>query len=233
MLIYGLLFALWFLFNVFLRARSPRGSVIRGFSLGVTAGSLAGNMWCTRVAAVFAGDCLKNHECGAWHHRILWLILAGAILFAVTSVLYMAKGMRKYEALFMVTIFQGSNILSNSLSALVVLQEMDGEPWWKVAGYFICIAGMMFGISILVEGENPCPKEDEEMVSICAMEEGLECERSERMSFANSSAKDKETILLNWKDGILNSLAIESQTRWTVFEDISTDVCLVRICNLK
>ena len=167
-------------------------------------------------------------------------------LFGVTNVLYIisyiahlsrrkrlhqlksaTKGMRKCEALFMVTIFRGSNILSNSLSALVVLQEMDSEAWWKVEGYFTCIAGMMFGISILVEGENPCPKEDEEMVLISAMEEGLECERSERMSFANSSAKDKETILLNWKDVILNSLAIESQTRWTVFEDISTDVCLV------
>ena len=89
-------------------------------------------------------------------------------------------------------------------------------------------------IGILVEGENACPKEDEEMVLIYSMEEGLECmERSERMSFANSSAKDKETIILNWKDGILNSLAIESQTRWTVSEDISTDVCLVWICNLK
>ena len=196
-LIYGILFALWFLLNVFLRARSPRGSVIRGFSLGVTAGSLAGNMWCTRVAAVFAGDCLKNHECSAWHHWILWLILAGAIFFAVTNVPYMAKGMRKYEALFMVTIFQGSNILSNSLSALVVLQEMDGEPWWKLAGYFICIAGMMFGISILVLGEEACPAEevDMDLRRIISIEEGFNCAESsesepEIMDFIHAVAKD-------------------------------------------
>ena len=104
-------------------------------------------------------------------------------------------------------------------SSILSLSTMVHRPWSR--------------IGILVEGENACPKEDEEMVLIYSMQEGLECERSERMSFANSSAKDKETIILNWKDGILNSLAIESQTRWTVSEDISTDVCLVWICNLK
>ena len=109
----------------------------------------------------------------------------------------MAKGMRKYEALFMVTIFQGSNILSNSLSALVVLQEMDGEPWWKLAGYFICIAGMMFGISILVLGEEACPAEevDMDLRRIISIEEGFNCAESsesepEIMDFIHAVAKD-------------------------------------------
>ncbi|CAJ1356591.1 unnamed protein product [Effrenium voratum] len=66
----------------------------------------------------------------------------------------MAKGMQKYEALFMVTVFQGSNILSNSLSALVVLGEMDGEPWWQYCGYLGCIFGMMSGLILLVRGEQ-------------------------------------------------------------------------------
>ena len=219
-LVYGILFALWFLFNVFLRARSPDRSLVRGFSLGATAGSLSGNMWCTRVAAVFAGDCLKNHECSAWHHWILWLILAGAIFFAVTNVSYMAKGMQQYEALFMVTIFQGFNILSNSLSALVVLQEMDSEAWWKVTGYLICIAGIMFGIGILVEGENACPKEDvdTELASITSLEEGLACE-AERMVFASSMYN--ETIR-NWTG------TDQSYQRYqNLSENKTTDDCLV------
>ncbi|CAK8997078.1 unnamed protein product [Durusdinium trenchii] len=155
--IYGTIFAMWFLLNVWIRARSPHGSVIRGFSLGATAGSLAGNMWCTRVAAALAADCVSG-DCAAWSHWIPWVVLAGAVFFAVANVPYMAKGMQKYEALFMVTVFQGSNILSNSLSALIVLQEMDGEPWWKLLGYSSCIMGMMFGLVILVHGEEaPCP----------------------------------------------------------------------------
>ena len=55
---------------------------------------------------------------------------------------------------FMVTVFQGSNILSNSLSALVVLGEMDGEPWWQYCGYLGCIFGMMSGLILLVRGEQ-------------------------------------------------------------------------------
>lgn len=53
-------FAGWFLVNVRVLGHYPHGSVIRGFSLGATAGSLAGNMWCTRVAAVFAADCFSG-----------------------------------------------------------------------------------------------------------------------------------------------------------------------------
>ena len=70
----------------------------------------------------------------------------------------MARGMRQYEALFMVTVFQGSNILSNSLSAVIVLEEMDGEPWWKLAGYFLCIGGMIMGLLVLTSGEEDLTK---------------------------------------------------------------------------
>ena len=66
----------------------------------------------------------------------------------------MARGMRQYEALFMVTVFQGSSILLNSLSAVIVLGEMDGEPWWKLAGYFSCIVGMIVGLLVLTSGEE-------------------------------------------------------------------------------
>ena len=161
-LFYGVIFAAWFIFNTVIQKKAPDGSVIFGFSLGATAGTLAGNMWCTRVAAALAADCVSGKGCAAWTHWIPWVVLVGAIFFAVANVPYMAKGMQKYEALFMVTVFQGSNILANSLSALVILQEMDGEPWWKLVGYLCCIAGMMLGLLCLVLSEEAaCPNESE------------------------------------------------------------------------
>ena len=105
------------------------------------------------VAAVFAKECLDG-DCGVWHDWLSWAVLAGAVFFAVTNVPYMARGMRQYEALFMVTVFQGSNILSNSLSAVIVLEEMDREPWWKLIGYFSCIGGMILGLLVLTYGEE-------------------------------------------------------------------------------
>ena len=76
---------------------------------------------------------------------------------SVVNVPYMAKGMQKYEALYMVTVFQGSNIVSNSLSALIILQKMDGAPWWKLLGYIGCIAVMIGALWFLVSGEEAVP----------------------------------------------------------------------------
>ena len=76
-LAYCIVFCFRLILNVVLRARFQCGSMIHGLSLGATAGTLAGNMRCTRVAVVLVGDCLQNHECGAWHHWISWMILSG------------------------------------------------------------------------------------------------------------------------------------------------------------
>ena len=181
-LVYCLVFALWFCVNVWLRRRSAKGSVLRGFSLGATAGSMAGNMWCTRVAAVFAADCASAHVCSPWGHWLPWIVLTGAVFFAVVNAPYMAKGMQKYEALYMVTVFQGSNIVSNSLSALIILQEMDGAPWWKLLGYIGCIVVMIGALWFLVSGEEAvCPSNelDDDLRRMLSMEEGSELEDSE------------------------------------------------------
>ena len=87
----------------------------------------------------------------------------------------MAKGMQKYEALYMVTVFQGSNIVSNSLSALIILQEMDGAPWWKLLGYIGCIVVMIGALWFLVSGEEAvCPSNelDDDLQRMLSMEEG-------------------------------------------------------------
>ena len=196
-LVYGLVFAMWFCLNLWLRKRSAKGSVLRGFSLGATAGSMAGNMWCTRVAAVFAADCASAHVCSPWGHWLPWLVLTGAVFFAAAAVPYMAKGMQKYEALFIVTVFQGSNIVSNSLSALIILQEMDGAPWWKLLGYIGCIVVMIGALWYLVSGEEAvCPSNelDDDLRRILAMEEGEESESEEQpdlMDFVRAISLDQ------------------------------------------
>ena len=176
------MFLLWFLFNLCLRKRSPKGSVIRGFSLGATAGSMAGNMWCTRVAAFLAANCASAHMCSPWGHWLPWLVLGGAVFFAAASMPYMTKAMQQYEALYMVTIFQGSSIVSNSLSALIILQEMEGAPWWKFLGYLGCVVVMMGALCILVSGEetaSPSNELDDDLQRIISIEEGRELEDSE------------------------------------------------------
>jgi hypothetical protein len=72
----------------------------------------------------------------------------------------MAKGMQKYEALYMVTAFQGSNIVSNSLRALIILQEVHrGHDWGPLV---LSLRGR----------SRPSNELDDDLRRILSMEEG-------------------------------------------------------------
>ena len=140
------------------------------------------------MVAVFFKECFDGGCGNTWSNWLPWALLAGALFFAVTNVPYMARGMRQYEALFMVTVFQGSNILSNSLSAVIVLEEMDGEPWWKLAGYFLCIGGMIVGLLVLTSGE-------EDLIKASHSNGQLEPLSSPRMSPVEDVAEDTASLV--------------------------------------
>lgn len=156
-LVYAICFGAWYLLNVFVLMRYEKGSPIRGFSMGATAGSLAGNMWCVRITAALASTCLSGN-CEAWHHWISWATLSGAILFAILNTYYMTRGLQEYESLFMVTIYMAALVSTNCLSAIVVLAEMDDAPWWKFTGYTSCILGMIVGMALSTKGEGELAK---------------------------------------------------------------------------
>lgn len=157
-LAYVICFLVWYIFNVFVLMRYEKGSAIRGFSIGATAGSLAGNMWCTKIMAALASACLSG-SCEAWSHWIAWVCLLGAFFFATSNTYYMTRGLQEYESLFMVTIYMASLVLTNCISAVVVLAEMDNAPWWKVTGYTSCILGMILGMALSTKGEIAKDKE--------------------------------------------------------------------------
>eukprot|EP00435_Cladocopium_sp_Y103_P030790 s321_g7.t1 len=157
-----------YLWNVVVQMRFEKGSPIRGFSLGATAGTLAGNMWCTKITAVLLEQCMSGH-CDAWGHWVSWICLFGAVFFATSNLYYISRGMQQHEALFMVTVYMGANITTNSLSAIVVLGEMDDAPWWKLAGYTFCILMMMVGMALLTSGEKDLEARDLEVRAPCGV----------------------------------------------------------------
>lgn len=119
-----------------------------------------------------------------WNQWLPYATAAVAIVIAVTNVTFLTKGMQENEALFMVTIFEGSMIVANALSGVVktdrapmnhalcllranssrlignrgpfqvVLRELDDEPVWKNACYTICIVVVVAGLAILISGEG-------------------------------------------------------------------------------
>ncbi|CAE7355434.1 unnamed protein product, partial [Symbiodinium sp. CCMP2456] len=73
-LAYFLTFTLWIVLNLRALAHFPDGSAVRGFSLGAISGSLAGNMWCTRLGAVFAKECFTGTCARTWSNWLPWAI---------------------------------------------------------------------------------------------------------------------------------------------------------------
>merc|ERR1719171_576411 len=104
--IYFACFAGWVFFNVrFLMPRHP-GDTVRGLSLGMMGGTIAGNMFCVKSIAELIKGSIVNGSAEAWTHPLTYGLIVGAIFFALTNVIFLTKGMKEYEALFMVTVYE-------------------------------------------------------------------------------------------------------------------------------
>jgi len=152
--IYLLSFLVWLLFNFLCLLRMPLGSVARGFSLGATAGSIAGNMFCVKAVAELIKFSIVEMTYAPWTQWITYAVLAGAVFFAGSNVAFMTKGLLEYEALFMIPVYEGSMVVSNALSAIVVMGEMDSVPISKSCAYFGCITVIVGGLWVLVAAEG-------------------------------------------------------------------------------
>merc|ERR1719201_1755107 len=89
-----------------------------------------------------------------WADWISWLVVFAAIFFAVSNVVFMTKGLKEYQALFMVTLFEGSMIVSNALSACIVLGELDEKGIGRIVWYSCCILTIVFALALLLCGER-------------------------------------------------------------------------------
>lgn len=155
-LIYFIAFFAWFLFNRLVLMPNPEGSAIRGISLGCTAGTIAGNMFCVKAAIELIQYSLHNTDTDGgdvWLHWLPYAMLAGAAFFAVTNVIYMTKGLQEYEALFMVTVYEGSMIVSGCISGAIVLMDLRGLEAWRVVLYTLGVLVIMAGMYVIFSQE--------------------------------------------------------------------------------
>jgi len=118
-----------------------RGSpVVSGFCVGAYAGSLAGNMFTTKaVVEMFvcvmtsetgegsdaaAGGCETNPFLTIWPY----LFITISLTVCVISLYLLALGLTKFEALYMITVYEGFMIITGSLSGNIVMAESAGQP---------------------------------------------------------------------------------------------------------
>lgn len=142
------------LLNIFGPMRRPKGDLLRGLSLGMTAGSIAGNMFCVKAAVELIETSIWNNDGEPWRHWITYALLLGAAFFALTNLKFLTTGLLEFEALFMVTVYEGSMIVANCISAAVVLQELGSLEAWRVGLYVFSVVLVCFGMFVICYGET-------------------------------------------------------------------------------
>jgi len=152
-LIYFSCFLVWYCFNQFFLMRWPIGSLIKGLSYGWTAGSLAGNMWCTKLAIELVQTSIIQQNAEPWKTWIPYCALLGAAFLAIVNAYFLTKGLQHYEAFFMITTVEGSMILSASLSGAIVLRDVYELPSWRIALYSLSVMVVILGMVVVFRGE--------------------------------------------------------------------------------
>jgi len=138
---YVLGFLVWFSVNSFIVLSHKPGSVMRGLSLGMMAGTLAGNMFCVKLTMELVKISISDGAAGVWDHWLPYCTLIAAAIIAVSNVTLLTKGMLENQALFMVSVFEGSMIVANAASGCIVLGDMDNAEPYKAACFALCICG--------------------------------------------------------------------------------------------
>ena len=77
-----------------------------------------------------------------------------SLTLACVSLWMLAVGLRTFEALYMITVFEGFMILSGAISGNIVMNEKLGLPWLNVCLYSVGILIILCGLYILCKGEQ-------------------------------------------------------------------------------
>lgn len=130
------------------------GNPIRGFSLGVTAGSIAGNMFCVKAFGELIQVSIKDGDGSVWAHWLPYVVLFGALFFAVHATFFLSRGMMEFDAFFIGSIFEGALIFFASTSGGIVFREFDFFTPDEFILYYWAIFTILGGIFCVAKGTN-------------------------------------------------------------------------------
>lgn len=181
----GLLFAS----AVVLRTR-PKGvgDKARGVALGVTAGGIAGNMYFISAGLGMLRSSGDTGDWSAWANWLPYVVLVCGILVAVSNIPFMTKALQEYEAIFVVTLFEGSHIVVACVSGAWVLGEMDNEEPIRRCCYWLCVLIIVAGLLIIqstAQGSQRLEEGEDGKPFSQPSDMEMQCTESERPLVAN------------------------------------------------
>ena len=129
-----------------------------GFFLCALGGSLAGNSFTTK-AAVELTECSVTTAVGCngitspLQSPLFFAFAVASLLTASSSLYLLALSLRKFEALYMITVFQGFFVLSGAISGNLVMGEAIGQSAERLVLYAGSVAVVLCGLYVLTAGE--------------------------------------------------------------------------------
>jgi len=119
----------------------PVGSEVRAVLVASLGGSIAGNMWITKVGMELGSEGQLT---------ILLGMLSITATIHMISLLLLAYGLRTGSALQLVTAYEASALLSSALSSVLVLSEYAGmAPSQLLLFYAVGVAPILVGLFFL------------------------------------------------------------------------------------
>jgi len=163
--LYLVVLLVWLTFNILVLL--PRGGQVRGLALAMTAGSIAGNMFCVKAFVEVVQASIVEGTGEYWLDWFPYTLLLGAVFFATSNLYFMTQAMEQYNALFVGAVFEGTLITAACISGCVVFSELDGLPWWKVLLYWVAVMSIVVGIVVVsvTEMRKAAREEEEELCS--------------------------------------------------------------------
>lgn len=90
-----------------------------------------------------------------WSYPETYVIFAAALSSAGGGIYVLDLGLREYEALYLVAIYQAFLILIGSISGVIFFHENAGmTSWWQTLLYPLSIATTVAGVVILSEKQT-------------------------------------------------------------------------------
>jgi len=133
---------------------------VSGFFVGALGGALAGNMFTTKAVVemfkcVASGNDDEGGGCATnpFYTPFPYLFIAVSLTLACVSLYMLAVGLRTFEALYMITVFEGFMIVSGSISGNLVMDEKAGQPTAILCLYAVAIGVILCGLYVLCKGE--------------------------------------------------------------------------------
>ena len=178
-----------------------KGRFASSFAQVALGGSFAGNMFTTK-AVVEMADCFRDYDRtaeeieGCSPNPFLgptpYLFASVSLALACISLWLLAVGLRDFEALYMITVFEGFMIISGAVSGNVVMNEAAHQQTYELVLYAMSIGIILCGLYVLCRGEQPRGDDAQQrMLARCRVGDGEGSEMTSSTSEIKQARDDE------------------------------------------